>query len=652
MDFIVSYELSATILLTIILFSYYWRNNFPFEHNRIFLYMVWFSLICSSVNLTGALLDGSAWIHANCLLYACNYIYFLIRQTLPLLYVRYVGALIHSESGKRLRLPFYFYLPLCLSQLLVLLNPVRRGIFYFDEANHYRRGPLMPVLYLVACFYVVYGAYFLYRNRKNVPVYKRGALNAFAILMSAPFLTQFFFPNILLESFGISICLLLIFLTIQRPEELLDGQTGLLNRTAFTNIVRSGYSKGNTFFVISVYLDDIHFLRNTFGVSCVEALRRDTARLISQESPWQAFGVADEQFCLLMDQSDFAEADKKMRTLAAYFDNDWTYEDMRIKVYARFCLIECPCDARTLEDILYLIDVGAAQAHKRNATVLYARDLGYHNQDRYAAIDRFLQGAVETGAFDVFYQPIYNTALGRITSAEALVRLKENKTVGFVSPDEFIPIAERNGTILRLGAFVFAQVCRAITRDNAFAEIGLQYIEVNLSVVQAIQEELVDQIVCLMDNFGVRADQINLEITETATSANGDMLKRNMSLLSEMGVSFSLDDYGTGYSNMRYLLELPLRIVKLDKSVVWAAFESESGEIALTSTVSMLKKLGYEIVAEGIETKEQKEMMIEIGCDYLQGYYFSKPLALEPFLDYARTYNRDAVPLAAQNPYE
>ena len=171
-------------------------------------------------------------------------------------------------------------------------------------------------------------------------------------------------------------------------------------------------------------------------------------------------------------------------------------------------------------------------------------------------------------------------------------------------------------------------------KENNLAKLGIEYIEVNLSVVQCMQSELANSVLTIMDRYGIEKKMVNLEITETVATNSPKVLLKNMKILSDNGVTFSMDDFGTGYSNISATAAMPLDIIKLDKSLIDMAYSSQRGKEILMGVVTMVDRMGFKIVAEGIEEKEQFEMLREQGIDYIQGYYFSKPLPEKEFLEY------------------
>lgn len=233
----------------------------------------------------------------------------------------------------------------------------------------------------------------------------------------------------------------------------------------------------------------------------------------------------------------------------------------------------------------------------------------------------------------MYYQPIYSVNEQRFNSAEALLRLKDDK-YGFISPEIFIPAAEKSGAIHKIGAFVLDEVCRFIASEE-YKALQLDYIEINLSVAQCMQNDLANQVLETIDKYKITPDQINLEITETAASYSQKTMLENLSVLSDAGISFSLDDFGTGYSNMRRIASLPLHLVKLDKSFADMG-ENPKLQIILQNTIQMIKAMNMKIVVEGIETEKLVQQFSDLQCEYIQGYYYSKPIPKEEFVDFIK----------------
>ena len=222
-------------------------------------------------------------------------------------------------------------------------------------------------------------------------------------------------------------------------------------------------------------------------------------------------------------------------------------------------------------------------------------------------------------------------------AAEALIRLFDPE-YGYIHPEPMIAIAEREGYILRIGEIVFTEVCRFYS-ENKLDKLGIEYIEVNLSAVQCMQKHLAEQFIDIMNKYKLGPERINFEITESSAMINDAEVSRNIERFEKKGVSLSLDDYGTGYSNISYLYNLPFVIMKVDKSILWSSEKNVKADIILKNTFRMANRLNMKVVMEGVETEDQIRKLLALNCDYFQGYYFSKPIEGGKFIEYIKGFS-------------
>ena len=259
-----------------------------------------------------------------------------------------------------------------------------------------------------------------------------------------------------------------------------------------------------------------------------------------------------------------------------------------------------------------------------------------NNYKKKLDIEDILNKALEKDWIKVYYQPIYSTKEGKFTSAEALVRIIDDNNVMY-PPFEFITIAEQNGLIIKLGEIIFTKVCKFLS-ESKLKKLGIEYVEVNLSTVQCGCESLADDFIAIMEKYGVSPSQINLEITESASITTKKILLNNMKKLMDYGVTFSLDDFGTGHSNLNYIAEMPVDIVKFDRGMTQSYFNSKKAQYVMNAAISMINGMKLKIVSEGIENKEQFEIIKDL-VDYIQGFFFSKPLPQENFVEFVKEKN-------------
>jgi EAL domain-containing protein (putative c-di-GMP-specific phosphodiesterase class I) len=238
--------------------------------------------------------------------------------------------------------------------------------------------------------------------------------------------------------------------------------------------------------------------------------------------------------------------------------------------------------------------------------------------------------ALDEDRVEVFFQPIYSFREKSFASAEALVRIRD-RDGSIVPPGIFIPIAEESGIIGSLGERVFEKTCQFL-QESRISDKGVHYVEVNLSVVQCDQRDLAERYIRIMKQYQIEPQQINLEITETGSVQTKKILIANMKKLIDFGVSFSLDDFGNGQSNLDYVIDMPVSIMKLDMNMTQNYFKSVKAEYVMRAAIGMAHDVRLKVVAEGVETKEQLDEMEKLQIDYIQGYYFSKPLPQNEFV--------------------
>ena len=228
----------------------------------------------------------------------------------------------------------------------------------------------------------------------------------------------------------------------------------------------------------------------------------------------------------------------------------------------------------------------------------------------------------------MYVQPQYRTSDKVLRGVEALIRWKDNKSDKMIRPDVFIPIAEKNGTIVPIGTWVMEESIRIYTKWKEKYNYPM-LISLNVSAIQYKQTDFVDKVLNILDKYKVSPNEIELEITESILIDDFKEITEKLSILRNIGIRISLDDFGTGYSSLSYLKRLPINTLKIDKSFIDTLITDENTRIITESIIYMVKKLGFETIAEGVETQEQYDYLSAIDCDNIQGYYLGKPMPPE-----------------------
>lgn len=627
----IEFCICGCIVILAVLVSYYSKKNIPILQNTTFIVLTWAAFFAALTDASSAFIINNPNVAPHTVNYFINYFCVIFNNATSFMFAVYCIAITDTIKTMNKLTKTALAVLAVIDVIVIGLSPLLNWVFYIDENNTYTRGNALYVLYVTAACFLIFGACYVHYYRNIVDKEKQRAIRLFIIISMLSVFIQLIIPSVLIQSFGIAICIMLIYSNIQRPQELENAETNTLNEIALKQMLNARFASNSVFYIVVIHIADAEFLRNAVGTEQLNELLKSVAEYIHKLSSKSMLYIADnDKFFLAIDSNAYEFIDELLNETKKRFIQPWKCGDMETIMHAHICLIKCPDDAQNIQHIFDYAHCLNNKSHESTCGIFYSDQLDINYKLRKNQIQNAIEYALHNDTFEVYYQPIVDGKSGKMVSAEALLRLND-PVMGFVSPEEFIPVAEKNGNILVIGRMVFESVCRFINRED-IAKKGIKYIEINLSVVQCMQQQLVDELIQIIDKYGVGKEQIVLEITETVANYSPEMLTINMHRLSELGIGLALDDYGTGYSNMSFMLEMPFNIVKIDKSIIWSSFSNNKSRIALTHTIAMIKNLGMEIVAEGVETKEHVDKLIEMECEYLQGYYFAKALTEREFI--------------------
>lgn len=631
MPYSLQYEISALLVLIVIISLFYIKRTLPSYANRTFSMLAITLFVSIFLNLLKHIF--LTFFPVSRLFIVCFYAMYLITKSIiPLALLLYIAALTNTlDALYRSRLRFLLLIPLAVNTFLIGFSVWYPLVFTINENMKLIRTAYFIIVYALMFSYIAAGLIVLTKKRMDIPRNSFYIIYYLSGISAASAILQYFFPNISIHSLILALNLLILSLTVQKSEDTCDAITGLYNQTAFETMNYRRFVSGEKFYILSLVFDDLPFLTSTLGIRHIhEILKQASSFLKTCFKDIDVYHFNDGKFCIVFRNNDLENVYLCIDSIKEKFLHPWKLNSIEVQIFPRISIISCPKDADSTETIIEFFELLSSNDTYKQEGVIFASTMDTAIRKRSAYIDRTVKNAISEGLLDVFYQPIYCTKQKRIIGAEALIRMKDERGK-YISPEEFIPIAEKNGTILRLGEFVFEKVCRLLSEIKT-EEYGIQKVDINLSVVQCMQETLSSQILNIADIYKIPYSLLNLEITETAAAYSQDTLKQNMHTLSRAGMELSLDDYGSGYSNIGYMINLPFDMIKIDKSIVWNAFLDSKSFTALAYTVSMINALKMSVLAEGIETKEQAENLTNMGCNFLQGYYFSEPLPKDVFL--------------------
>ncbi len=436
--------------------------------------------------------------------------------------------------------------------------------------------------------------------------------------------------------FGMAIADLMLYITLQRPEEEIDSVSGLFNAHTFGFRVRERLKIGKPFYVCVAEISNMSIVNTTFGIHGGNEVIKEAAKRLRAIVPknYYVYRLGGVRFATII--NDLKEFEKLEKQYSTVFMEPFEIGGSKMHLSAAACRIDFPEVTDNISDVDEIIKYYRTEA-KSSDKILIADKEAVERSRRRQKVDYAIQRAIKNNSFKVYYQPIYSVQNNSINACEALIRLIDPE-LGFIPPDEFIPVAEQTGRIVEVGRIVMEEVCRFL-KEQKPDRFGIEFVDVNLSVIQCMHPEITEDIDGILSKYGIPRTMVNLEVTETASAQSYALLQSRLNELHQSGFTISLDDFGTGFSSVEYLINFPFDVVKLDKSLVWAYMSTKKYEPILKHYMPMLHGLGTKIVAEGVETIEMVNALKELGCDYLQGYYFSKPIPEEAFMEFIKQGN-------------
>ena len=625
MEQIIWFDVCAVILVALLLVLYYKKFSAPFQKYTLFLVLLWLNLISAITSLASFVLPGHAPVWVLRLL---NALYFFAHGATPTALFLYVCSLTDYNLTHFHQLSAWL-VPTVINTILSVLSIFFDIYFQLDPDGTYHRGPLIFIIYIFTCFHFFAIVYTLIQNHSLIPRLEQLSIHLFLVFMVSAIFIQLLFPNLVIESFICACCLMVSQLTVQNPEQIIDAPTRILNKSGFSYLLVPPLSDRKDFQVGFMILDNYYALEKVLGFDILEQRIQTFADYLRTNTGCLFARVENRRFCFVSQGfQDNGTVDAVLSKLREACTARQAKYPAPARMQFKCGILRCPRDASSFTELMSLLDIAAQTSGSENACFTRLDDGDVAKLRRYKQVDQLVQTAVEDGSLYVMYQPIYCTENHRFCSAEALLRMR-SKALGEISPAEFIPIAERNGAILKMTQFVLETVCRFL-RTSGIQEYGIRRVDINLSTLDCTQTDISQRILNCIRQNNLLPSLVSVELTETAFSSLPESINRTLTALSREGVRVLIDDYGTGYSNLSRLTRFPLDIVKIDKSLITDIPGSATARIVLDNTLEMMKRLRKKVLVEGVETQEQLDYLLPRNdCSYIQGYYFAKPISEE-----------------------
>ena len=417
-----------------------------------------------------------------------------------------------------------------------------------------------------------------------------------------------------------------------------DFLTGLYNRmkceSDLKKIIKQSIKDGVKGALMFIDLDDFKHINDGLGHQYGDVLLQQIAAGLQSivGLRGKCYRMGGDEFVAIVMPDMFSELERIANKVKDMFNKPWYLMETEYFCTMSMGIAVFPDDSKDVHEIIRLADIAMYESKKngKNGYTFYD-SCSKLNTARRLDIENSMRQAVTSGIeeFVVFYQPVVDVRTGECSSCEALVRWN-SKALGFMGPGDFIPLAEYLGLITSIGDYVLEEACRQCRYWN---EHGIPdfHINVNLSVVQLLQKDVAETVARILKKTGVNPKNIVLEITESFAINDMDRVLDIIKGIKKLGPRIALDDFGTGYSSLNYIKQLPLDIIKVDKTFIDDIVEDEYAQAFIKLIVELSDTIDTDIIVEGVENEAQLNILKELGVDYIQGFYYGKPVPAYEF---------------------
>ncbi len=621
------FDISAIFVFLLIIFIAIYKKMYILKTTKILLQASIVSILCCVVEILYAFSSNDN----ISIIYFTSYI--ILRNFVLFYFLDYIIYTLRANVFlKRNKWIYSFLVPIVASMICLIINLFSYSLFKIE--NHEMvRGNYVWIIFVIAGYVMILPLITLILSWKNVIIKQNKLLIFVVFYIAGLILAQVFFKYIYFEMFGLSLATALIVLTIERKEDLIASGLKCFHEKLFQTDIKVYYNYEVSFNVVIFKIYKFNVQKDIMTPTQLEELLNKF--ITTLDNSLNLYQLEHRSYYL--NNGIFAVSFKKKpedikKVLLSTFDSQWVsdigLQDIHVLSVDAYGDIK---SYDTFIDLCFHME-DYVDFDSKNNFIVYSEYALTNKVLLELSYPELIQRAIIEDKFELFYHPIYSCENNTFTQAEALLRLKTSN--GYMFPSKLIEIAEKNHNIEKITNIVFEKACQFIISPE-FKHLNLNYIEINVSALEIVRKSFSDRMIEISSRYQINPKNICFEITETASLMDEEIFLKNMSRLIGYGFNFCLDAYGCGYSSITRLMKYPINIIKFDKSFI-SDNEDQKMKSVVINHIKMLKEIDKDILIEGIETQETLDYFTKLGANYLQGYFFSKPLAKDEFITFIR----------------
>lgn len=620
MDFLIA----AMVILLLILWYFWGQKRAENLNNQVFFFWTVLGIMDVTAELISTYYITSGRGKFGIMALLTTTVFYLLQALLPYTWICYIQTLHEKKIISPKKMLLSGVPTFCLISV-ILTNPFTEKLFYFDLSAGYIKGPWYMLMYYSALGHFVAAFILILIWKEELGSRKVKILLEILIIVVGGVVIQLLYHPLLTTGFGMSLGILALFITINNPYANTDSLTGLYNHLYLIKKGNELIAAGKSFHIITIYLYQLKHVNKIAGIEGGDYILQSTAKKLSDLCGKKIFRITGKRFLILA--SSLEEYEHYLSRLKRMFDVNIKM-DVEEKNLTIPIIISGIINAEKLSDcnsVLEYAEYLESLSTQNGLTEVIQDDRQTMNGFLYnKRVEQYLHTAIDEDLFEIYYQPVYSTRENRFITLEALSRL-HHPELGWIAPDVFIQIAEKNHMIEQITDLQFHRVCRFLNENGRLMK-QLLNVKVNLSSLDLMRNDCSGHFIRIMDKYGIPHEWIQFEITETVATEYNASLGIIVEEFLNAGIRLCLDDFGSGYANLNTVMKLPFSTIKLDRSLLYEICYDNTRAMFYQSIVETFHKMNYHIVSEGVETKEEVELISGWGVDMIQGYYFSKPL--------------------------
>lgn len=626
-----SAEVFSLVIMLVLMLNYFERRWYRHPTRRLYSFCILLSTAAIVLNILCVAAMSPALALPTEVHLLLNSSYFIAVVGLSALVGHYLAVLIleHTCDRKTLR-RFDWFLAALTTLYLVLLvwNLYSGALFYFESDGLYYRGPIIYAGYAVMLVELGTLLCITVRHIKSISTALLRVMKILPAILLLLLAYQLIYPDVLFNGGLIVAVNLVLLLNFQNHCIEQDALAGAGNRRSLYQSLTLRLGGRQSFQIIQIAIRQFGSVNTNYGNERGDAIICQVVEWLNHlHRRGRVFRPANLQLVLLVPYTDAQSAQALRQKILSRFQEPWDQGELQIVLRAYFGELICtgqPWNAtEILECLNYSIGVAAEQ---EDGFAVFGEDV-YHRIEQREHVSRLLRTAIADGRIEVWYQPLFHHKTGTFAAAEALMRMRDENGA-LVSPAVFIPVAERDGLLDELTDVVLEETCHLLGSGQLPPQFS---ISVNVSMRQFLSDRLVERLADYRRR-GCEPHRLKLEITEETVAGNRADAAARIRQLTAMGIDVCMDDFGTGYSNLSAMLDYCFPVIKMDKSLIDGYPGQDRSARMVDALLELFHSMDAQVVVEGVETQEQAQALLERGADWIQGFYYARPMPRQELL--------------------